>query len=90
MRICVHREDGVIDTIIKVERRQINNFDDLSAVFIEAWLLFCNEGEERLKPWTAYRGVYSNSLLDLYYEDPDPSSELWFLGGIDSIIFRRT
>ncbi|KAL4627388.1 hypothetical protein ACB092_05G162000 [Castanea dentata] len=88
LHICVHMEDSV-NNISKIERSKINNIDDLSAVFTDAWFKFCSEEDIKLEPWTGYKAVYSNSVADLYYEDPDTSSELWFLGGIDTVTFYK-
>ena len=67
--------------------RQINNFGDLSVVITEAGLNFCSEEQKKVEPCSSYRIVYSNFVANLYFEVPNTSSKLWFLGRIDFIIF---
>ena len=72
---------------LRERERQINNFGDLSVVITEAWLNFCSEEQKKVEPCSSYRIVYSNFVANLYFEVPNTSSKLWFLGRIDFIIF---
>ena len=79
---------GWVSIFFEREReRQINNFGDLSVVITEAWLNFCSEEQKKVEPCSSYRIVYSNFVANLYFEVPNTSSKLWFLGRIDFIIF---